>query len=116
MQHVAQVGALLEVAVHHRAPAHFFFFVYFGKAVAGQVYQMKTAVDEKNVDQPRFARSGAGFAKLAAVAQRIDELAFAHVALADYRQLGQGNGRLFTVLIHTGDEFSGFDFHLLFPF
>ena len=112
-QHMPKQRAVLEIAVHHFAPALLFGLVHLGKAVTGKVHQMKGPIDEKDVDQPRFAGGGAGLAQLFAGAQRVDERAFAHVALSHHRKLGKRDRRFLAVLGQAGDEARGFDFHII---
>lgn len=53
-QDVAQFIGLLEVILHHFAPAEFLLPINLGEAVAGQINQMKAVVEQEGVDEPGF--------------------------------------------------------------
>lgn len=78
-QDVAQFIGLLEVILHHLAPAEFLLLINLGEAVAGQVNQMKVVVEQEGVDEPGFSGRLGRARKGAAVAELIDEAAFADV-------------------------------------
>ena len=81
-QDVAQFIGLLEVVLHHLAPAEFFLLIDLCEAVAGQINQMKAVVEQEGVDEPGFSGRLRRAREGAAVAELIDEAAFADVGFS----------------------------------
>lgn len=91
----AELLAGLEIAFDEPAPILALGLGNFGEAVAGQIDEIKRARDgiggdeAEEIEQAGFARSVAGFGKMAAVEQRVDQAGFPHVGAAAESDLRQ---------------------------
>ena len=115
-QDVAQFIGLLEVILHHLAPAEFFLLIDLCEAVAGQVNQMKAVVEQEGVDEPGFSGRLGRAREGAAVAELIDKAAFADVGFSGDGNLRQSDTLEFPILRHRGNKFCFFDFQFRISF
>ena len=115
-QDVAQFIGLLEVILHHFAPAEFLLLINLGEAVAGQINQMKAVVEQEGIDEPGFAGRLRRAREGAAVAELIDEAAFADVGFSGDGNLRQSDALELPVLRHRSNKFCFFDFQFRISF
>jgi len=76
------------------------------KAISRQIHDIPFVIDDKMVQQLRFARSIGGLGQFFVVGEHVDEGGFSHIAAADkgiFWLVGLGTGRV----IWTADDIGG---------
>ena len=86
-------------------------FAAFCISVTGQVHQIPFFVDEKMVDEERFARCGRCHGQLRVAGEHVDEARLAHVRTSDEGVFGQPVVRAFLHLRIAYFEFCVLDVH-----